>query len=106
MAGKSAEELGLTAVEEVRRCMCGALNRFKIETEKRLKEFNQLNVMFMFLKLNMLLLLLLLSENNINETSIDTRKNVCEDDIVFSELIVFGARANGGRLWSYATDQK
>ena len=101
MAGKSAEELGLTAVEEVRRCMCGALNRFKIETEKRFKEFNQLNVMFMFLKLNVLL-----SENNINETSIDTRKNMCEDDIVFSELIVFGARAKGGRLWSYATDQK
>ena len=49
MVGENAGDAGLTVVEEVRRCMFEALDRYKIETEKRFNEITQLNYMFAFL---------------------------------------------------------
>ena len=49
MAGENAEDAGLTIVEEVRRCMFEALNRYKIEAERRFNGITQLNDMFAFL---------------------------------------------------------
>jgi len=49
MVGENAEVAGLTAVEEVKRCMFEALDRHKIEAEKRFNGITQLNDMFAFL---------------------------------------------------------
>ena len=42
MAGENAEDAGVTGVEEVRRCMFEALDRYKTEAKKDLTEFSQL----------------------------------------------------------------
>ena len=48
MAGENADDAGLTVVEEVRRCMFEALDRYKIEVEKRFNGITQLCDMFAF----------------------------------------------------------
>ena len=38
MPGKHAEDVGLSAVEEIKRCMLEAMDRFRSEAEKRFNE--------------------------------------------------------------------
>ena len=53
--GELAENSGLCVVEEVRRCMFQALDRFKVEAETRFTSIHHLNDMFRFLKPHALL---------------------------------------------------
>ena len=55
MPGKRAEDAGLSVVEEVRRCMFLALDRFKLEAETRCTRIHHLNDMFGFLNPHALL---------------------------------------------------
>ena len=55
MPGKHAEDAGLSVVEEVRRCMFQALDRFKRETEMRFNSIHRLNDIFGFLNPHTLL---------------------------------------------------
>ena len=55
MSGKHAEELGLSAVEEIKRCMLEAKDRLRNEAEKRFSEICMLNKVFSFLNPHALL---------------------------------------------------
>ena len=55
MPGERAEDAGLSVVEEVRRCMFLALDRFRLEAETRFTRIHQLNAMFEFLNSRALL---------------------------------------------------
>ena len=55
MHGEHAEDAGLNVVEEVRRCMFQALDRFKVEAETRFTSMHHLNDMFGFLNCHPLL---------------------------------------------------
>ena len=82
MAGENAGEACLIIVEEVRRCMFEALDRYKIEAERRFNGITQLNDMFAFLNPHELL------QNKNHETCLNALRSIYEDDIDFSELIV------------------
>ena len=55
MFGKHAEDVGLLAVEEIKRCMLEAMDRFRSEAEKRFSEICMLNEVFGFLNPHALL---------------------------------------------------
>ena len=55
MPGEHAEDAGLSVVEEERRCMFQALDRFKREAETRFTSIHRLNDMFGFLNPHTLL---------------------------------------------------
>ena len=55
MTGKHSEEVSLSAVEEIKRCMLEATNRFRSEAEKRFNEICMLNEVFGFLNPHALL---------------------------------------------------
>ena len=55
MPGEHAKDAGLSVVEEVRRCMFQALDRFKVEAETRFTSIHYLNDMFGFLNPHALL---------------------------------------------------
>jgi len=49
MPGEYAEDVGLSAVEEIKRCMLEAMDRFRSEAEKRFSNMCLLNEVFGFL---------------------------------------------------------
>ena len=55
MTGEHSEEVSLSAVEEIKRCMLEATNRFRSEAEKRFSEICMLNEVFGFLNPHALL---------------------------------------------------
>ena len=55
MPGQHAEDVGLSAVEEIKRCMLEAMDRFRSEAEKRFSEICMLNELFGFLNPHALL---------------------------------------------------
>ena len=86
--GEHAEVVGLSAVEEIKRCMPEAMDRFRNETEKRFSEICMLNEVFGFLNPNALL-----RSENIEE-DMNKFKNIYADDVNFSELTLEIARFN------------
>ena len=81
MPGEHPEEASLSAVEEIKRCMLEAMNRFWSEIEKRFSEICMLNKVFGFLNPHALL-----RSENIEE-DMNKFKNICADDVNFSSLI-------------------
>ena len=55
MPGEHAEDVGLSAVEEIKRCMLESMDRFRSEAEKRFSEICMLNGVFGFLNPHALL---------------------------------------------------
>ena len=88
MPGKHAEDVGLSAVEEIKRCMPQAMNRFRSEAEKRFSEICMLNEAFSFLNPHALL-----RSENIEE-DMNKFKNIYADDVNFFELTYKIARFN------------
>ena len=80
MPGEHAEDVGLSAVEEIKRCMLEAMDRFRSEAEKRFSEICMLNEVFGFLNPHALL-----RSKNIAE-DMNKFKNIYADDVNFSEL--------------------
>ena len=80
MPGKNTEDVGLSAVEEIKRCMLEAMDRFRSEAEKRFSEICMLNEVFGFLNPHALL-----RRENIEE-DMNKFKNIYADDVNFSEL--------------------
>ena len=48
MPGKHAEDVGLSAVEEIKRCILEAMDRFRSEAEKPFSEICMFNEVFGF----------------------------------------------------------
>ena len=83
MPGEHAEDAGLSVVEEVRRCMFQALDRFKREAEMRFNSIHRLNDIFGFLNPHTLL------QSESHEVFSDAFEKITYDDEVdFSELAV------------------
>ena len=78
--GEHAEDVGLSAVEEIKRCMLEAMDRFRNEPEKRFSEICMLNEVFGFLNPHALL-----RSKNIKE-DMNKFKNIYSDDVNFSDL--------------------
>ena len=55
MPGEHAEDVGLSAVEEIKRCSLETMDRFRCEAEKRFNEICMLNEVFGFLNPHALL---------------------------------------------------
>ena len=81
MLGKRAEEVSLSAVEEIKRCMLEAMDRFRSEAEKQFSEICMLNEVFGFLNPHALL-----RSENIKE-DMKKFKNIYADDVNFSSLV-------------------
>ena len=79
MPGEYAEDVGLSAVEEIKRCSLETIDRFRCEAEKRFSETCMLNEVFGFLLFHALL-----RSENIED--INKFKNIYADDVNFSEL--------------------
>ena len=77
-----SEVAGLTVVEEVRRGIVEALDRYKTEAKKRFNGITQLNDMFAFFNSHELL------QNKNHETCLNGLKSILEDEFDFSKLIV------------------
>ena len=88
MPGKHVEDVGLSAVEKIKRCMLEAMDRFRSEAEKRFSEICMLNKVFGFLNPRTLL-----RSENIEE-DMNKFKNTYADDVNFSELNYEIARFN------------
>ena len=82
MPGEHEEDAGLSVVEEVRRCMFQALDRFKREAETRFTSIHRLNDMFGFLNPHTLL------QSESHEVFSDAFKITYDDEVDFSELAV------------------
>ena len=50
MPGEHAEDVSLSAIEEIKRCMLEAMDRIRSEAEKRFSEMCLLNEVFGFFK--------------------------------------------------------
>ena len=88
MLGKRAEDVGLSAVEEIKRCMLEAMDRIRSGAEKRFSEICMLNEVFGFFDPHALL-----RRENIKE-DMNKFKNIYADDVNFSELTYKIARFN------------
>ena len=80
MPGEHTEDVGLSAVEEIKKCMLEAMDRFQSEAEKRFSEICMLNEVFGFLNSPALL-----RSKNVEE-DMKKFKNIYTDDVNFSEL--------------------
>ena len=89
MPGEHAEDVGLSAIEEIKRCMLEAMNRFRSKAEKRFSEICMLNKVFGFLNPHALL-----RSENIKE-DINKFKNIYVDDVNFYKLTYEIARFEG-----------
>ena len=87
MPGKHAEDVGLSAVEEIKRCSLETMDRFQCEAEKRFSEICILNEVFGFLNPHALL-------RSKNIKNINKFKNIHAHDINFFELTHEIARFN------------
>ena len=88
MPGKHAEDVGLSAIEEIKRCMLEAMNRFQREAQKRFSEMCLLNEVFGFLNPHTLL-----RSDNI-EIDMGKFEKMYADDVNFTELKLEIARFN------------
>ena len=79
MLGEHAEDIGLSAVEEIKKCSLETMDRFRCEAEKRFSETCMLNEVFGLLNPHALL-----QSENIKD--INKFKNIHADDVNFSEL--------------------
>ena len=79
MPGKYAEDVGLSSVEEIKRCSVETMDQFRCEAEKRFNEICMLNEVFGFLNPHALL-----RSENIEDRN--KFKNIYTDDVNFSEL--------------------
>ena len=80
MPGEHADDVGVSALEEIKRCMLEAMGRFRSESEKRFSEIYMLNEVFGFLNPHAFL-----RSENIEE-DMNKFKNIYADDANFSEL--------------------
>ena len=88
MLGKHAEDVGLSVVEEIKRCILEAMDRFWSEAEKRFSEICMLNEVLAFFDPYALL-----RSKNIEE-DMNKFMNIYADDVNFSELTYEIARFN------------
>ena len=88
MPGEHAEDVGLSAVEEIKRCRLEAMDRFRSNAEKRFSKICMLNEVFGFLDPPVLL-----RSENIEE-DMNKFENIYADDVNFSELTLETARFN------------
>ena len=88
MPGKHAEDIGLSAIEEIKRCMLEAMDRFRSEAEKRFSEMCLLNEVFGFLNPHTLM--------RTDSIKIDMGKfeKMYAEDVNFTELKLEIARFN------------
>ena len=80
MPGKHAEDIGLSAIEEIKRCMLEAMDRFRSEAEKRFSEMCLLNEAFDFLNPHTLL------RSDSIEIDMSKFEKMYANDINFTEL--------------------
>ena len=78
--GEYAEDIGLSAVEEIRRCMLEAMDRFRSEAEKRFSEMCLLNEAFGLLNSHFLL------QSDSMEIDMGKFEKMYADDVNFTEL--------------------
>ena len=88
MPGEHAEDVGLSTVQEIKRCMPETMDRFRSEPEKRFSEICTLNEVFGFLNPHALL-----RSENIEE-DMNKFKNIYAHEVNFSELTCEIARFN------------
>ena len=88
MSGEHAEDVGQPPLEEIKRCMLEAMDRFRSKAEKRFKEICMLYKVFGFLNPHAFL-----QSENIEE-DMNKLKNIYADDVNFSELTHEIARFN------------
>ena len=88
MPGEPAEDVGLSAIEEIKRCMLEAMDRFRSEAEKRFSEMCLLNELFGFLNPHTLL------RSDSIERDMGKFEKMYADDVNFTELKLEIARFN------------
>ena len=88
MLGKRAEDVDLSAVEEIKKCMIEAMDRFRSGAEKRFSEICMLNKVFGFFDSHALL-----RSKNI-EKDMNKFKNIYANEVNFSKLTHEIARFN------------
>ena len=88
MPGEDAEDVGLSAVQDMKRCMFKAIDRFRSEAEKRFSEVCLLNEIFGFLNPHTLL------RRDSIESDMGKFENMYADDVNFTELDLEIARFN------------
>ena len=88
MSGEHAEDVDLSAIKEIKRCMLEAMDRFRSEAEKRLSEMCLLNEVIGFLYPHTLL-----RSDNI-EIDMGKFEKMYADDVNFAELKLEIARFN------------
>ena len=88
MPGEHEEDVDLSAIEEIKRCMLEAMDRFRSEAEKRFSEMCLLNEVFGFLNPHTLL------RSDSIEIDTDKFEKMYADDVNFTELKLEIARFN------------
>ena len=88
MPGEHAEDVGLSAIEEIKRCMLEAMDRFRSEAEKRFSEMCLLNKVFGFLNSHTLL------RSDSIEIDMGRFEKMYADDVNFTELKLEIAKFN------------
>ena len=88
MPGEYAEDVGLSAVEEIKRCMLEAMDRFRSEVEKRFSYMCLLNEVFGFLNPRSVL------RSDSIEIDLDKFEKMYADDVNFTELRLEISRSN------------
>ena len=88
MPGEHAEDVGLSAIEEIKRCMLEAMDRFRSKAEKRFSEMCLLNEVFGLLNPHTLL------RSDSIQIDIGKFEKMYADDVNFSELKLDTARFN------------
>ena len=88
MPGEHAEDVDLSAIEKIKRCMLKAMDRFRSEAEKRFSEMCLLNEVFGFLNSHTLL------RSDSIEIDMGKFEKIYADDANFRELKLEIARFN------------
>jgi len=82
MPGEHSQDVGLSVLEEIKRCILQAVDRFLSEAERRFSGIYELNETFRFLNLHALL------QSDNNEVGTTTFKAMYADEVHLSELPV------------------
>jgi len=80
MPGEQTQDVGLSVLEEIKRCMLQAVDRFLSEAERRFSGINELNKTFSFLNPHALL------QSDNNEVDMTKFKTMYADEADLSEL--------------------
>ena len=80
MPGQYAEDIGLSAVEEIKRCLLEAMDRFRSEVEKSFSKMCLLNKIFGYLNSHSLL------QSDSMEIDMGKFEKMYADDVNFTEL--------------------